>query len=94
MSVRVNGIHVSANSTMEDPLEKHIGVFRLASQGGELVGIGSKSHPFYLFDIRSFSNIYVFLWRILSPNARFERIVSITQSEDDHVVNMQFSWKR
>lgn len=34
-------------------------VFKLAPQGGGLAGLGLKPHPFYLFDIRSFSNIRV-----------------------------------
>ena len=40
--------------------ERRPGVFWLAPQGGGLVGLGLKPHPFYLFDIRSFSNIHVF----------------------------------
>jgi hypothetical protein len=40
--------------------ERRPGVFWLTPQGGGLVGLGSKPHPFYLFDIRSFSNIHVF----------------------------------
>lgn len=34
--------------------EKHPGVFRLALQVGGLAGLGSKPHPFYLFDIMLF----------------------------------------
>ena len=41
--------------------EKPLGIFRLAPQGDELAGVGSKSHLFNLFDIRFFPNIHVFL---------------------------------
>jgi hypothetical protein len=46
---------------LEKIKEKRPGIFRLVPQGGGLAGVGSKSHPFYLFDIRFFPNIHVFL---------------------------------
>lgn len=44
--------------------EKRLRVFRLAPEGGGLAGLGLKPHPLYLFDIKSFPNIHVFI-RIL-----------------------------
>lgn len=46
----------------EPNLEKRPGIFWLAPQNSGLVSLDSKPHPFYfyLFDIESFPNIFVF----------------------------------
>ncbi len=56
--------------------EKRLGVSRLAPQGGGLDDLCSKLHPFQLFDIRSFSNIRVFLL-ITSTIKNHERTMQV-----------------